>query len=193
MADIHDDAVHAARARSSATDHVPDDATGQFLAWLARGHGVRAAVEVGSAAGVSGLWLLRGLADRGVLTSVEEDAHRHGLATQAYAEAGVADRVRAIEGDPATVLPRLADGGYDLVLLQQGDDPDALRHARRLVREDGVVVARRAGAKRPARGVVQGLTGAEDASDLVDDADFDTVVLPVDDGLLLARRRPTPG
>lgn len=180
----------AARARSSEPDDVPSPAVGSLLAWLARWVGARTAVEVGSAAGVTGLWLLKGLPERGVLTSVEPDAHRHGLAAQAFTEAGVSGRVRAIEGDPGTVLPRLADGGYDLVLLQQGDDPTHLEHGLRLVRAGGLVVVRGAAPRERARSVVAGLVGdagTDPLEALADDDRLDVTLLPLDGGLLLAR------
>jgi predicted O-methyltransferase YrrM len=102
-------------------------------------------VEIGACGGVSGLWLARGLAPRGVLTSVEGDPYAHGLASEAFEGAGTAERVRCIQGEPATVLPRLSDGGYDLVLLQgrAADYPDHLAHARRLLRAGGLLIARR--------------------------------------------------
>lgn len=188
-----DEPLRAARARSSAADDVPSAAVGALLAWCARGIAARSAVEVGSAAGVSGLWLLRGLVARGVLTSVEPDAHRHGLATQAYTEAGLDERVRAIEGDPVAVLPRLADGAYDLVLLQDPTlDPDHLDHALRLVRPDGLVVVR-GDTSDDARSVVRGLIGDDTPTlhdRLADDPRLDPVALPLDTTLTLARRLP---
>lgn len=185
-----DDALLAARTRSGPADEVPSPEVGALLAWAARGIEATTAVEVGSAAGVSGLWLLEGLSERGVLTSVEPDAHRHGLATQAYAEAGVTGRVRAIEGDPAEVLPRLADGAYDLVLLQAAVDPDHLEHALRLARPGGII-ALRGTLQEGARRVVRGLVGDTEPSVLerLGDNDLlDATILPFDDGLVLARR-----
>jgi predicted O-methyltransferase YrrM len=185
-----DDALLAARTRSGPADEVPSPEVGALLAWVARGIDAGTAVEVGSAAGISGLWLLEGLTGRGVLTSVEPDAHRHGLASQAYAEAGVTSRVRAIEGDPAAVLPRLADGAYDLVLLQTSVDPAHLDHALRLARPGGVIILRGT-LQEGARAVVRGLVGDTEQSVLERLAEADTVdatVLPIDDGLVLARR-----
>lgn len=187
-----DEPMRAARARSSAADDVPSPAVGALLAWCARGIAARTAVEVGSAAGVSGLWLLRGLEPRGVLTSVEPDAHRHGLAVQAYGEAGMTDRVRAIEGDPVAVLPRLADGAYDLVVLQDATlDPGHLDHALRLVRLGGLVVVR-GDIDEDARSVVRGLIGDDEPTlhdRLADDDRLDPVALPLDTGLTIARRQ----
>jgi predicted O-methyltransferase YrrM len=131
-----------------------------------------------------------GLDERGVLTSVEPDAHRHGLATQAYQEAGVTGRIRAIEGDPAEVLPRLADGAYDLVLLQSADDPDHLDHALRLARPGGLLAVRGV-LQEGARAVVRGLVGDTEPSvleRLSEHDGLDTTLLPVDEGIVLARR-----
>jgi predicted O-methyltransferase YrrM len=185
-----DDALLAARTRSGPADDVPSPEVGALLAWAARRVEAQTAVEVGSAAGLTGLWLLDGLSGRGVLTSVEPDAHRHGLATQAYAEAGVTGRVRAIEGDPAAVLPRLADAAYDVVLLQDSVDPGHLDHAMRLVRVGGVLLIRGALAAAP-RGVMRGLIGdgeATVAERVAGDDRLDAISLPIDTGLLLATR-----
>lgn len=185
-------AQRSARTRSSPADDAPLPEVGALLAWVARSVDAQAAVEVGSAAGVTGLWLLRGLPPRGVLTSVEADAHRHGLATQAYAEAGVGDRVRAIEGDPVEVLPRLADGAYGLVLLQGAVDPDHLDHALRLTRVGGVLAVR-AATTPTARSVVRGLVGdGEDGvlDRIAEDDRLDATALPMGGGLVLARRLP---
>lgn len=185
-----DDALLSARTRSGPADDVPSAEIGALLAWAARAIGASSAVEVGSAAGVSGLWLLQGLTERGVLTSVEPDAHRHGLAVQAYAEAGVTSRVRAIEGDPAAVLPRLADAAYDVVLLQSSTDPEHLDHAMRLARPGGLLALRGA-LTDGARSVVRGMVGDTEPSTLerlAEDDRLDAALIPLDTGLTLARR-----
>lgn len=177
--------LRTARTRAGSTVALPPPEIGSLLAWLAGTTGVQAAVEVGAAAGISGAWLVPALADKGVLTSIERDPHVHGLATDAFEAVGTGNRVRAILGDPDEVLPRLSDGGYDLVLLQgsgfSGVDP--LEHARRLLRTGGVLVARgvlRSGEHAEAR--------ARFVAAISDDPAFTATVLPVDDGLVLATR-----
>jgi predicted O-methyltransferase YrrM len=181
---LEDDATTAARDRAGRTA-LPSPEVGALLRWLATSGGVRSAVEVGSAGGVSGLWLVGGMVDRGVLTTIDDDPHTHGLATEAFERAGVAPRVRAILGDPGEVLPRLSDGVYDLVVLQGAafGTVDPLEHARRLLRTGGVLVA-------------LGLLATGDHADararfvqaLADDPVFTAVVLPVDEGVALATR-----
>ncbi|MDX1621720.1 MAG: class I SAM-dependent methyltransferase [Nitriliruptorales bacterium] len=161
----------------------PSPHVGSLLAWIASSTGARNAVEVGCAGGVSGLWLVSTLEGRGNLTSVEPDPHRHSLASQAYDEAGLDDRVRTILGDPETVLDRLTDGGYDLVLLQLDNAPSdgQIAHATRLLREGGALVVR------------TGTQGRLDATaeTLRNSGAFTAVAtLPVDDGVVLATRAP---
>jgi predicted O-methyltransferase YrrM len=182
LATPEDDTLAAVRSRAEQVTTPPAPEVGALLRVLADLVGVRHAVEVGAAGGVSGAWLLAGMAERGVLTCIEGDAHLHGLATAAYADLGVTDRVRAILGDPATVADRLTDDQYDLVLLQQGAAgmPRLLPQAERLLRPGGVLVARRLLAE-------QSTAPAELLEAIRKDPWASATVLPVDEGLLIAR------
>jgi predicted O-methyltransferase YrrM len=178
------------QARRRATGVAPTPEVGALLAWAAATVRARAVVEVGAAGGVTGLWLARGTADRGVVTSIEADPHAHGLASEAFGQASRASKVRSIHGEPATVLPRLADGGYDLVLLQArpADYPEHLEHARRLLRPGGVLVARDVLRRGEA-----GEALARFLQRLSEDVEgFTTTVLPLDDGVALATRLEQP-
>jgi predicted O-methyltransferase YrrM len=183
------DAITAARGRAAALAPPPPE-IGALLRWAATSCEARQVVEVGSCGGVSGLWLLTGLAERGVLTSIDPDPHAHALADEAFAQVAAGTRVRSILGEPATVLPRLSDGVYDLALLQArpaGNEID-LDHVRRLLRIGGMLVV---------RGVLRrgehGDAHARLLAALVEDDHFVTTVLPVDDGLVLATRTSPDG
>jgi predicted O-methyltransferase YrrM len=139
-----DDALRAARARAAEIG-VPavDPATGAMLRLLAATAGARTAVELGTGAGVSTLWLLRGLTPDGVLTSVDADGEHQRLAKASLAEAGVANgRVRLIQGRALEVLPRLSEAAYDLVFCDaaRSENPDYLAASLTLLRPGGVVV-----------------------------------------------------
>lgn len=116
--------------------------TGALLQLLAAALRATAVVEIGTGAGVSGLWLLRGMASDGVLTSIDTEAEHQRAAKEAFAEAGIrSTRARTITGSAADVLPRLTDGAYDLVLAD-GDPLDLGDHveqAIRLLRPGGVL------------------------------------------------------
>lgn len=180
------DTLQRVRERLPADALVPDATITTVLRWVAATCHARTVVEVGSASGITGTTLLEVLADRGVLTSIEPDGHTHELAAAAFREAGAGSRVRSIHGDPDEVLPRLTDGGYDLIIWQLpiADADDTLGHVRRLLRDGGILLA---------RGLLVaggGRTQAEAfVADLLEDEGFSLAILPLDGGVVLATRR----
>lgn len=138
-----DAVVQAARTRGVELGCTPIGPGGAAaLRFLAAATSARAVVEVGTGAGVSGLWLLRGMRPDGVLTTVDKDPEHQRAARQAFAEAGIpSGRARLITGAALEVLPRLADGGYDLVFVDAAktEYADYLTEALRLLRPGGVV------------------------------------------------------
>lgn len=92
-------------------------ATGAQLALIASAMGAKRIVEAGTGAGVSGLWMLSAGADS-VLTTVDSEAEHQNAARESFLEAGLAtSRTRVIVGRAQEVLGNMADGSYDLALL----------------------------------------------------------------------------
>jgi predicted O-methyltransferase YrrM len=139
-----DDALIVARSRAAEVGVAAvDPATGAVLRLLAASVGAKAAVELGTGAGVSTLWLLRGLAAGGVLTTVDADGEHQRLAKSSLTDAGVASgRVRLIQGRALEVLPRLSEAAYDLVFCDaaRSENADYLTAALTLLRPGGLVV-----------------------------------------------------
>ena len=80
-------------------------------------HRASSILEIGTGAGVCGLWLLTGAPDA-TLTSIDLEIDYQQHARQSFLDAGVpAARVRLIAGRARDVLPRMNDGAYDLVLV----------------------------------------------------------------------------
>jgi predicted O-methyltransferase YrrM len=135
--------VQARRNAAEVGGAVPiGPAGGATLRFLAAAIGARAVVEIGTGCGVSGIWLLRGMPPDGVLTSVDVEPEHQRLARQAFGAAGfAANRYRLIGGRALDVLPRLTDGGYDLVYCDadKQEYPDYLVAALRLLRPGGIV------------------------------------------------------
>src|SRR3954454_7573262 len=87
-----------------------------MLRFLAASINARAIVEIGTGAGVSGTWLLRGMAPDGLLTSIDLEPEQQRIAKQTFLAAGFPlSRFRLIAGNALDVLPRLTDGVYDMV------------------------------------------------------------------------------
>ena len=136
--------VLAARSRAAEMGvGAVDPTTGALLRLLAASCQARAVVELGTGAGVSSLWLLRGMLPDGVLTSVDPDTEHQRLARQSLVGAGYGTgRVRLITGEALAVLPRLSDGAYDLLLCDavRAENADYLAASLRLLRPGGLVV-----------------------------------------------------
>jgi predicted O-methyltransferase YrrM len=105
-------------------------ATGRLLQVLALARGAHRALEVGTAIGVSTLYIARGLAEGGQVVSFEVDPDRHAAAQEYLERAGVGDRVQLHLQDARHGLAEL-EGKFDFVFLdgvktQYGDYFDAV-------------------------------------------------------------------
>lgn len=188
-----DDVLAAARHGAATLGCRPvGPGAGAALRFLAAAIGARAVVEIGTGAGVSGLWLLRGMASDGVLTSIDIDPEHQRIARLAFTAAGHApSRLRLINGMGLEVLPRLTDAGYDLVFVDAApvDHPRYLDEAVRLLRPGGIVAL----GDVLAPGVVDpevvepGVVALREVARQVREDDrLVPVLLPLGDGLLAA-------
>ncbi|MCX6405440.1 MAG: O-methyltransferase [Propionibacteriales bacterium] len=191
-----DDHLAEARRRAGEVGVTPiGPAGGATLRFLASVLDARAVAEVGTGTGVSGLWLLRGMAPDGVLTSVDLEAEHQRHARQVFSAAGFApQRFRLIAGSALDVMPRLTDDGYDLVFVD-GDKVEYgeyLEQALRLVRPGGVVVFDNAlwhdRVADPERRDAETVAIRELLTQAATDERLVPTLLPVGDGLLAARR-----
>ncbi|NJQ00984.1 O-methyltransferase [Streptomyces zingiberis] len=192
-----DETLRLARARArEAGIRSVSPSTGAALRLLAATVDAKAVAEIGTGTGVSGLHLLRGMRPDGVLTTVDTDPQCQQFARQAFRAAGfAANRARFIPGHALDVLPRLADGGYDLVFCD-GDRADCLEYldeSLRLLRPGGLVVFEGVFAQgrtmdgpaqpREVQRLRELLRAVRESTQLLDS------LLPVGDGLLCAVRR----
>ena len=194
---ISEDAIVAA-ARERAVDigaGAVSPAVGALLCVLAKLTGARAVVEVGTGAGVSGLWLLSGMREDGVLTTIDVEPEHQRIAKQAFTEAGVGPgRTRLISGRAQEVLTRLADESYDLVFIDAApaDQPHFVTEGVRLLRPGGAIVVHRAalgGRAGDATAKDSEVAAVREAARLIAEDDRLTpVLIPLGDGLLAAAR-----
>jgi predicted O-methyltransferase YrrM len=200
-----DDVLLAARAQGESLGYAPvAPGAGAGLRFLAATISARAVVEIGTGTGVSVLWLLSWMARDGVLTSIDVDPEAQRTARAAFRKAGHApSRLRLINGLGLEVLPRLTDGGYDLVVVDTArsghfvggsigggsDYPRYLGEAVRLLRPGGIVVlvgALGAGVADPDAGDEATVALREVARQVREDDRLVALLLPLGDGLLAA-------
>jgi predicted O-methyltransferase YrrM len=188
--------MEAHGARENIPIVVPE--TGALLAILARASGVHRVLEVGTAIGVSTLYIARALPPGGTIVSFEVDQRRHAAARDYLERAGVMDRADLRLQDAEEGLADL-DGTFDMAFIdgvkaQYGDYFEAL------------LPLLRSGALLVVDNVLMSGTVAEGRSDghwtdeqiatarafnqrLIEHDDLDAMITPVGDGVLIAVRR----
>jgi predicted O-methyltransferase YrrM len=182
---------------------LPDDANKQiapeqapFLTFLTRLLDARTAVEVGTFTGLSALSIARGMAPGGHLVCFDISAEFTAYAREVWQRAGVADRIELRLGPAAETLAGLpADPHLDLAFIDADKSSYAIYWAALVprMRPGGVIAV-----DNVLRGgrVLDPGTDAEDRAiaefnDIVRaDERVESVMLPLADGLTLARRLP---
>lgn len=167
--------------------------TGAVLRLLAAASAAHAVAEIGTGTGVSGTWLLEGMVDDGILTSIDVEAEYQRAARESFVMAGVKPaRTRLIAGRALDVLPRLADGAYDMVFVD-GDPAEAtavVEQAWRMLKSGGVLAVNDALAggrvADPARRDELTVAIRELGKHVRDLEDATPALIPSGDGLLVA-------
>jgi predicted O-methyltransferase YrrM len=170
-------------------------AVGALLSLLTKLSGGKAVVEVGTGAGVSSLWLLSGMSDDGVLTTIDIEPEHQRIAKEAFTDGGIGpSRTRLISGRAQEVLTRLADDTYDLVFIDADplDQPDYVVEGVRLLRSGGVIVLHGAAAGGragdPAAHDAEVAAVREAARLIAENELLTPALVPLGDGLLAAVR-----
>jgi predicted O-methyltransferase YrrM len=202
-----DDQLRSLMTRAVAAD-LPDIAVsadvGRLLTLLAgttnQGRGPSLAIELGTLAGYSGIWLARGLAAGGRLITVELEPRHADFAEREFQAAGVADRIELIRGAALTVLPQLAKrfgpASIDLAFIDavKTEYPDYFRLLKPLLRPGALFIADNALGSDWCMTDPPGSSANRDAVDKLNrtvaaDPDFETACVTNRQGVLIARRR----
>ncbi|HEV2781903.1 MAG TPA: O-methyltransferase [Actinophytocola sp.] len=169
--------------------------SGAVLQFLAAALRAKAVVEIGTGAGVSGLYLLRGMLPDGVLTSIDVEPEHQSAARRAFADAGFGSgRTRLIMGRALDVLPRLTDEAYDLLFADAArpEYPGYHQQGVRLLRPGGVIVFDNVlvsgQVANPARRDAETMALREVTRAVRDDDRLVPVLLPLGDGMLVAAK-----
>lgn len=190
------DAVLARMEEDAARGGIPivGPAVGRLLAQLARISGARRVFELGSAIGYSTIWLARAVGPEGQVFYTDGSEENAAEARRNLAEAGVDGRVTLLVGDALTALDG-TEGEFDLIFndVDKEGYPDVLRAAFPRLRVGGLLVTDNVlwdGAMR--------LPACEDDEEAAAIREFnrlcyahpdlETTILPLRDGVSVARR-----
>lgn len=115
---------------------------GKLLYLLAKISGAKRILEIGTLAGYSTIWLGRALPENGQLISLEREAAHARVARRSLQAAGLDPRCEVREGAALQLLPEI-EPGFDMVFIDANKEsyPAYLRHAVRLARPGGLIVA----------------------------------------------------
>ncbi|WP_215523074.1 O-methyltransferase [Varibaculum prostatecancerukia] len=188
---VEDEVTVAARAAAVEMGAAPvSPATGAALRMLSAACGAKAIFEIGTGAGVSGLYLLAGMSENGVLTTIDSESEFQAAARSAFrAAAQKSNRTRLINGHALEVLPRMAGAAYDLVVID-GDVREIasyIEQATRILRPGGMVAIVHAlwmdQVGDPARREMETTHMRQAVTSLLEDERFIANVLTCGDGL----------
>jgi len=175
---------------------IVDPHEGALLYLLVKIARAKRVLELGTATGYSGIWLLRGTGD-GHLTTFEVNHERVERARQNFAEAGLAERARVIEENAVTGLEKV-EARFDacfIDLLNAFRSEDVTRRAAELCLErlepGGLLMAdnalRQGEVLKPEN--QQAKNVAFYNSWVAENPRLESIVIPIRDGLSVARVR----
>jgi predicted O-methyltransferase YrrM len=139
------DAVLEASAAAGLPAYNVSPNQGKFLELLARIHGARTILEIGTLGGYSAIWLARALPPGGRLITLEAEARYAEVARANFARLGLADTIEVRVGAAIESLPRLAAenrGPFDLFFIDadKQNNPRYFASALELSRPGSLII-----------------------------------------------------
>jgi len=172
----------------------PTPAVGNFLKFATQLTGAKSVVEIGTSSGVSGLWVLQGLSDDGVLTTIDVEREHSKIARTVFEDADIpSTKYRIITGNLIDVVGKLADNSYELIITRDALDLfDIVQESFRLLKSGGLLIVDQA----LSNGKVADSTQRDPESiarrDVIkvikEDARWSSSVIPIGAGILVAHK-----
>jgi caffeoyl-CoA O-methyltransferase len=186
-------AAMAERGEAPATFQIAAE-QGALMQLLTRALGVRTAIEIGTFTGFSALCIARGLPDDGSLLCLDRNEEWTTVARRYWERAGVGDRIELRLGDALPTLQALAaEETFDLAFVDADKTgyPAYVAELYPRMRTNGVVLLDNMlrGGRILAPETDDDRAVAQLNADLVADPRWETVLLPLADGLTMLRKR----
>lgn len=189
--------------KKSLSEYVPiiKKPTQSLLRFLINTHQPEQILEVGTAVGFSSIFMSQFLKENGHITTIEKMEERVRQAKENRKTAGKESQITILEGDAAKILAKLKEEGssYDMIFMDAAkgqylnflpDIFDLLKTGGLLISDnvlqDGDIVESRYAVTRRNRTIHFRMR--EYLYTLTHSKDFDTVVLPMGDGVTLSTK-----
>lgn len=167
---------------------------GKFLEMISRMVTPRHILELGTYTGYSAICLAKGLAEGGTVTTIEHNAELKKRILTYFDKAGLSDRIELILAEAMQVLPEMEDGSFDFIFLDadKANYVNYYPHLKRLLCRGGWLVADNvlwSGKVYDPSWNDKDTQVLREFNDMVQsDAEMDNILLPVRDGIILARK-----
>ena len=174
----------------------PTAAVGNFLKFSVQLLKAKSVVEIGTGSGVGGLWLLSGMADDGVLTTVDSEREHSKIARTIFEDADIAPtKYRIITGKLIEVIGKLADNSYDLIIIRPALDLfDMVQESHRLLKTGGLLIIDQVlnGGKvvDPTQRDPESIARRDVIKVVKEDERWTATVIPIGAGILVANKLP---
>lgn len=116
---------------------------GRHLEFLAKSINAQKVVEIGTLAGFSGLYLLRGMSEDGRLYTFDINPKNAQVAHRVFSQAGVDHKVVQYVGEALVNLSKIeSEGPFDLIFIDadKGNYPKYLEWGKKNLRKDGMII-----------------------------------------------------
>jgi predicted O-methyltransferase YrrM len=169
-----------------------DQSSGRLLELLARLRSPKRVLEIGSGAGYSALWFMKGMPPDGILDAIEMNPKVVQALEVAIKKAGLEGRIRIHQGRALDVLPGMK-GPYGMVFIDadKSEYPRYLEESLRLTQAGSMILAHNMFMSIPAAGrektpKIKGI--AEYTRSIFNDPRLSSLIVPLGDGLALSYR-----
>lgn len=169
-----------------------DPSSGRLIEILTRLRSPKQVLEIGSGAGYSALWFMKGMPPDGILDAIELNPKVARALEVTISKAGLEGRIRIHLGQALDILPGMK-GPYDMVFIDADKDgyPKYLEHALRLTQPRSTILAHNmfmdlATVKGEKTSKQQGI--AEYTKRIFSDYRLSSIIVPIGDGLALSFR-----
>ena len=189
------DEVLAEIESQAAKRHIPivGPLVGSLFHLVASITGAHKVFEMGSAVGYSTIWWARGVGPQGRVLYTDGDANNAKEARGYFDRAGVASRIEIHTGDALEILSEQGSGEFDIIFcdIDKDEYPRALKLALPRVKKGGLIIADNV--------LFKGQVSAPSQDErvkaiqefnrmLYSSSELETVVLPLRDGVSIARK-----
>lgn len=175
-----------------------DRLVGAMIHLLALSTGAKRIFELGSGFGYSAYWFAKAAGPGGKVICTDGSEKNEKLARDFLTKAGLWGRIEFLVGDAVRSLKK-APGEFDIVYcdIDKGGYPDAWEAAKGKIRPGGLYIADnclwfgRVTEKKVTDDVAPGWTEAirEHNERIYSDKNFDATLIPLRDGVMVARRK----